>query len=445
MEGVRTRWVAMPILLSGLAGAVIAWSPWFGAGMISVAAGAVLIIVLCRAVTRGGSQRERVLRWGMLSFALHLVIGLTITYTDLLFLLGPDAQTYHAEALQLARSWTDLGPPPSLSAGKEGFTYLLGALYWMLGPHSISGVALNAAFGAALVPLVWRTTQLMFGDAAARFGPPLIALLPAFALWPSQLLREAPILFLVSLIAAVSVGLAKRFTLGRLIVLVGCLILLLTLRASIALVLAGSLTAAFAFGLGSWLRSVGVQFVAGSIAIVFVFGLGFGYAGLQQARAVDLEEAENFRNVTSQGAGSGFDTQVSSGDPGVTLTRLPIGLARVMVGPFPWDLTSSSQLVGLLDAAVWILLLPVLASGVRHGYRQRGRAVLILLLPAVAVASLLAVVVGNYGLLLRERTQVMVFLIPFFCLGLARRSARRHRSKSGKRQEVARDLHSVHG
>jgi hypothetical protein len=44
------------------------------------------------------------------------------------------------------------------------------------------------------------------------------------------------------------------------------------------------------------------------------------------------------------------------------------------------------------------------------------------MMPALTTSILLALAVGNFGLLLRERTQVFVLLLPLFCLGLAMRT-----------------------
>jgi hypothetical protein len=49
--------------------------------------------------------------------------------------------------------------------------------------------------------------------------------------------------------------------------------------------------------------------------------------------------------------------------------------------------------------------------------------VLVLLLPAFTTSVLLALAIGNFGTLLRERTQVAVLLLPFICLGLAVRGS----------------------
>jgi hypothetical protein len=47
------------------------------------------------------------------------------------------------------------------------------------------------------------------------------------------------------------------------------------------------------------------------------------------------------------------------------------------------------------------------------------------LLPAIIISVELALVIGNFGTIVRERTQVVILLLPFIALGLAVRAAER--------------------
>jgi len=49
------------------------------------------------------------------------------------------------------------------------------------------------------------------------------------------------------------------------------------------------------------------------------------------------------------------------------------------------------------------------------------RGIRILLLPTAATSCLLALAIGNFGTVVRERMQVVVLLIPFLAVGLAAR------------------------
>ena len=55
--------------------------------------------------------------------------------------------------------------------------------------------------------------------------------------------------------------------------------------------------------------------------------------------------------------------------------------------------------------------------------RRHQRGAFILLVPAAITACMLALLVANFGTVVRERMQVLVLLIPFISLGLALRNA----------------------
>ena len=70
------------------------------------------------------------------------------------------------------------------------------------------------------------------------------------------------------------------------------------------------------------------------------------------------------------------------------------------------------QSIGLVDAATMWLLAPALYRGIRHAVREKGRRTLLLVSPAAALLVTLCLLISNYGMVLRERPQVLVLLLP---------------------------------
>ena len=70
---------------------------------------------------------------------------------------------------------------------------------------------------------------------------------------------------------------------------------------------------------------------------------------------------------------------------------------------------------------LWALV-PSLRRGFREARRRRKRSAFILLIPAAIAACMLALLVANFGTVVRERMQVLVLLIPFISLGLVLRN-----------------------
>jgi len=419
----------------GLAAAVALVAVQLGAGIVQhgglialvvpATLAVLLLITLVAAVApgHGGPMAfDRILRWTIGAFGAHLAFGLLVTNTsELARYLGGDQATYHELAKAIASHWTEGSQMPHLAAGKEGYYYILAGLYWVFGPYTSSGLVLNAALSAALVPVVSDTARRLLGDRAARLVPPLVVLLPGMFLWTSQLLKEAPIVFLVAVAANVGTRLAERVTMGRLCAFSLATAVLLTVRGYIGLALAVSILAALVVGRGSVARGLVPAAAAAAMLAILVLTVGLGRRGYESTVATDLERVNVIRLEQARTGASGFGGDVDISTPQRALSFLPVGVIQFTFGPFPWQITSFRQLPALPDAIVWWALIPSLVRGVRVGLRDAGRRVLILVVPAIAATLPLALLIGNFGTVARERTQVMVLLVPLIAAGMAAR------------------------
>jgi hypothetical protein len=422
----------LPAAGSVLAALTIGVSLRFAPGVVALVVPAVvglailkvIVYLVCRWEDDEASVR-RVERWTFAFFLVHLAIGLVITSSfRLTTYFGGDALQYDIAAREMLAHWLGNGPMPLLPSGKEGFYYMLAWLYWLFGAHTAAGLAVNAMFASALVPIVSDTTRRLCGPAAARWIPALVTLPPGFLLWPSQLLREAGVLFFLALVGNALVRLRTSARVAPALGLVASLAALLTFRHYIAFTVAGGAVV----GLAVARRGIGGVTVAGGAALLLaalLFGAGFGYTGYQAVRSTNLEQANLIRQDSSVGSNSGFLAEADVSTGARALTYLPLALPRFVAGPFPWEIGGGRQLLALPDAAVWWALLPALVLGLRSAWRRSGRTLLLLFLPAGAASAVLSLLVANYGTLVRARIQVVVLLMPFIALGLAERRERR--------------------
>jgi hypothetical protein len=430
----QTAWAAAGAVL---AGALIVRMGELAAllTMSVLGLGTVLLVVrLCRERSGDEAANARLVRWSVGAFVAHLAFGLLVVKSRALTIyLGPDALTYHAFADAIVGHWTEGTALPRLAGGREGFFYLLAGIYWVFGAHMAGGMALNAALGASLVPLVTDSTRRLFGDAAARYAPPLMVLLPGLFLWSSQLLKEAPVLFLLAVAANCAVRIGERVTAGATVVLVISIALLLSFRGPVGLVAGVGIVGGLVLGRKELLSGLGIGIVVlGLMACIVAVG-GVGESGYQTSVSSNLAEASITRQNLALAAESGFGADRDTSTSGRALAYLPIGLFSVTLGPFPWQRGSLRQLASLPDVIVWWWLLPVLWRGYREGRTRLGRQVLAVVLPAATTWILLALVISNYGLVSRERVQLVVLLGPLLALGLAVRAERRtsERGKAG--------------
>jgi hypothetical protein len=389
---------------------------------------ALIVLVHCLAdPDQGEPDRRRILRWTLISLVAHLLFGLLVMGLGGLFadvLRGPDSITYNNRAIDLMRHWSEGLPAPSLPAGKEGFYFLLAGLYWLFGAHIVSGLAINATLSAALVPLVTDTTRDLFGPRAARYAVPLVVVLPGMFLWTSQLGKEAAILFFIAVAANGAVRLLRRGSALALLSVMASISLLFTFRGWVALTLLGGVLAGIVLGRPKIIGGVSTGAATTAAIVVLVLTSGIGYSGYQAAMDADLEEANAVRQELAVTGRTGFDEGVDVSTSVAALSYLPKGVARLVVGPFPWQLRGVRQIPGVLEVVVWWTLLPSLWRGLRRGWQVARRRVLVLILPTLTTAAMLSLSIGNYGTQLRERLQVVLLLVPFVALGLAVRQER---------------------
>jgi capsular exopolysaccharide synthesis family protein len=393
--------------------------------------GVLILIVVVRRLAPTPEETQRLLRWTLGSFVAHLLLGLVMTKTRILFIAGSDTDTYHFGAISILDHWRHGLPLRELSSGKEGYFYVLAWLYRFVGPFEDAGLALNAVLAAALVPIVTDSTRRLFGNDAARYPAPLVTAVPAFLIWTSPLLREASILFLMALAVNAAMRLSERISVTAALMLSISLGTLFTFRANVALIVTGGLVVGIALGRRQLVGGLGAGISVLGLILTLVLGAGLGYSGYQASTSADLTKVQIARNDLSTSADSGFAPEADVGTTSRALTFLPLGLIAFLLGPFPWQLTSVRQVVLMPDTLIWWWLLPSLWRGLRIGYRTLGRRITVVVLPAALTSGVLAILIGNFGTILRERTMVVLLLVPLVALGLA------HRPNRGQQKALA--------
>lgn len=423
-------------LLAGCVGVLGACSfvvvPLIAALVIPIVASALFLIVITRATQPRGSDpglNQWLLRTVFIVFAVRILVSLLIaSSSELVSTFGPDAVTYHEGAASIVRHW-DAGTAVTgvpIAAGKEGFFYLLAALYYVFGAYEVSGLIVNAALSAALLPILYDTTRRLFGRESARVAVIIAAVLPSFVVWTSQLLREAPALFMLALAANAAVRLAERATFASYGTLVGAITILFTLRANVALIAVAGMIVGLAFGRRGVFSGVAAGAATGGFVLALILAGGIGYAGFQAATGADLEQVSLARRDLAGSASSAFAPTQDVSTTQKAVTFLPTALPNFVFGPFPWQVGNVRQLGGALEAmSLWIFM-PSLLRGLKRARRVAARRWYVLVGPAVMLTVSLSLLIGNFGTVVRERVQVTVLLIPIAAYGwtLRKRSPR---------------------
>ncbi|MEW1961049.1 hypothetical protein AB0269_01145 [Microbacterium sp. NPDC077644] len=342
-----------------------------------------------------------------------------------------DENTWHTLAVQAAQFLNgESSDAVVYVAGKEGYIWIVGALYAVSGPAPLVAIALGIICHALLVVVVAKTTELIADSADAEFArisvavrrsAYLTALAPSLVWWSPHILRES----ITYLLVAVAVCWVVHAFVKR--------------RA------AGLIAAALALAILTWIR--GTLGLTVSIAIAFALiyivlgqsrfrlllrgSLFLGLLLLLQPIQSTLSELLGVSEERVVGTTTELSSIAESGFPGLggqasLVDVLTVTAPRVLVGPFPWEFSPTAvMLLAFVELACWVLV-AVLAlrslSTFRPGgalHDSRGLTSLILVVVVVILIGL-ALTVGNYGILARFRPMAMVALLPLAAIGLTR-------------------------
>ncbi len=368
------------------------------------------------------ASRFRVVAPAVFSY-LVVVIATLLRYAQF-GLDAPDAVYYDQIAAAMAQGETSA----AISAGKEGLSQTLALIYSVFGHDPVYGLWLNAIACALVVA--------MMGGIAQRLGMPIksaswiAAVYPAFVVWGTLLLREAMVWLCLSVLVFAVAGIVK--SVGKagwnVILLIVAFAALLAFRGSIGIaVLVASLAAIVLSRRRDRKQELMTYVVVGLVLVV-------AYATPLSAQIEGIFERYTFERleISREALQRTGDTGFSTGSGAPFLVAISV-LPRVLAGPFVWEFNSVGPM-GVIEGMLWLILLVLAIRGwVRLTDRRSAN---VLVVPALVLIYVLAMTSGNYGTMIRLRTQVAVLLIPLAAAGLARAKAARE-SRGGTRRRPA--------
>ncbi|MFC7360036.1 hypothetical protein [Nocardioides astragali] len=363
----------------------------------------VACILVGGAATLAWAHRVGVVRPAAAGLAAQGVI--TIGLYAAIGLWAPDAIVYDDLGQEFAASWKG-GPDPSeVTDGKEAFPVMLGAVYFVVGTAPGIGLVLNWASHGLLIPALAALAK----RADLPSGPTawVVALFPPALFWSALLLRESITWLLMAVFLYALVGLARGITVRDLAIMVAALVALMWFRGTAAVILAGvsMVVLVLTAKLRTLLPRCGVAMLAMLVLSPRLASLLFGYTTVDdiEAKRSDLSNAD-----TSFGGEAGGDVE------GTVATSFLDSAIRVALGPYPWEWPSLGAPFAL-DAALWLAILGLAVLG---WWRASNRLrLLLVVLPALALAGALMITSANYGTMQRLRVQTSVLLTPMAAAG----------------------------
>lgn len=403
------------------------------------------IIILARTP----EQRTFLMRLFMFALVIRIVLATVIFTGRMEEFFGGDANTYDIFGQSLRQAWDGdayhAGKYKSFvasGASAWGMLYMVASIYEIVGRNMLAIQLVNAAVGAATAIVVYFTAQALFNNVrVAKVSAILVAFFPSLILWSSQALKDGLIILALALSILATLRLMEKMTAGYVVVLIGALLALFSLRFYIFYMMCAAVAGSFIIGM----KTLSAQSFLQRFIAVGVIGLAFTWFGVLQSAGNQFERYANLKMVQTSredqaAAGSGFmkdvDVQTTEG----ALTVIPVGLLYLMFAPFPWQFASLRQAITLPEMIIWWLIFPLMVLGLWYSLKHRLRQVS----PIVIFTSMLTIAYslfqGNVGTAYRQRSQLFVFYFIFVAVGaviLKERAEDKRQQQRLAKQELA--------
>jgi 4-amino-4-deoxy-L-arabinose transferase-like glycosyltransferase len=387
----------------------------------------ILALLAGFVIYRQGEHREFLLLIFVNGLLIRMLLGtLTFTY-NLQNFFASDAELYDRAGYTLLRVWLgELSPQYAGSLLSDtnpyrGMLYMMAAIYGIVGRNVLAVQFVNAIIGAATAVVIFLCAHHIFQNLrVARIAAFIVAFFPSLVLWSSQALKDAPIIFLLSVAMLATLKLGEKWSVKYFIVLVGGLLGVLGLRFYIFYMVVVAVGGAFIVGM----RTLTAQSFLRQFVIIVGVGLAMTYLGVlrtgsnQLETLGNLETVQRHRSALSSTAQSGFGADVDVSTTSGAIRAVPIGLIYLLFAPFPWQLANLRQSITLPEMLVWWSVFPLLVLGLWFTIKYRLRQALPILLFTSMLTLAYAVYQGNVGTAYRQRAQLLVFYFIFVAVGI---------------------------
>jgi hypothetical protein len=331
-----------------------------------------------------------------------------------------DAAEYHDQGERLAEHYRhgDFGADIGREFIGTGFVRVLtGAIYTITGPSIFVAYVVYAWLGFWGLYFLYRAFVLAVPDGDHARYAKLVLLLPSMLFWPSGLGKEALMTFGIGLAALGASTVLTGRTRGILLLVPGLVVTAVVRPHITAILFAGLAVAAVvrksprrATELTPLLRAVVIVGLVVAGAVVVAQAQQF--LGIQGLSGDNVDAAITDTAARTAQGGSEF-----SGGGVNSPLDLPMALVSVLFRPFPFEAHNVQALIASAEGSVLFILVCRSWSRLKT-LPQRLRtqpyltmAVVYTLLFVYAFSNF-----SNFGILTRERVQVMPFALALICL-----------------------------
>ena len=436
-RGTSSGWSLLGVLLILLALTLYALGEWVwgvhtGPGLI---AAPILLTVSFFALRRPVEDEAAFDLGGLLLTA----IGLRLLLAYVRFVGARDAVVYDQEGARLAESFrrlefihVDVGAGAPVP-GTGSLRYIAGLAHTLTGSNFFASFLVFTFMSFAGCFLFYRAFVTAVPDGDHRRYAFLLFLWPSLMFWPSSMGKDSWMVFCGGMAVLGAAKLFDRVRGGYLILGLG-LGLAALVRPHVSLLLFAAIAAGFLIGRRNNRRIPGQFSLAGLTKVIGILILVVGAAVLAPTTARFLK----VDSLSSDGVSTAItDTQAHTGGGGSAFQPAnpnspigyPIAVVTVLFRPLPGEVGGLSALA---SSAEGLALVVLVAAGWRRIWtafrRLRENAFVTMATAYIAMFAYAFAAIANFGILARERVQ----LLPMLFIVLALRASRRVTDESGR-------------
>ncbi len=412
----------------------------FPDGFVALLVCSLLSLVGLLIINRFTEEKKFLVQIFLLALIVRVLFATLLQVFDIKSFFAEDSMLYDILGDRLANYWWGnvvvedayLRRAISIGGAGWGMHYLVGAIYFVVGHNPFAAQLFIAVFGAFTPVLIYVCSKKIFNNQnAAKTAAMIVAFCPSLVIWSSNILKDGLIIFLLALVMVNVLYLLERVRYEHLVMILLGMFGILSLRFYIFYMVAASVVGAFLVG-----TSNSVNSIVGRAFSIVILGIVLTYFGAASTATTDfeqygsLERVQLSRNYLATSANSGYasDTDISTAQG--ALSALPVGLAYLMLAPFPWQVSNFRQLITLPEMLVWWSSLPLLAIGLWYTIKQRLRSSAAVLLFTLMLTISYSLFQGNVGTAYRQRAQIQVFLFIFIAVGWTLLKEKRENKKT---------------
>ena len=370
----------------------------------------------------------------LLGFLAKLV-GTAARYWMITELYGRgDALRYLSNGTEIAVGLRDGQLPENAWAtGTPSMDFLAGVVFAVTQPRMLHGFLIFSLLSFLGAYLAFRAFTLAFPEGDRRRYAVLVLLFPTMVFWPSSMGKEAWLVFGLGVSAYGGARLLRRLRGGYLLTIAGVAGVFL-IRPHMGALLALTLLIGFAVRF----RDPDVQRgAAGWVIGLLILGVGAGAAldnwGDLLPRDEEIEgtvfdqvTGETLRRTST--GGSAFDSRP---------VRSPVDLGHAVITvpfrPFPWEADNVQMLLSAIEGMALLGLFVSSLPRLRRLPRYLLRRPYVAFATAYSLGFIVAFSnVGNFGILVRQRAQLLPFLAVLLCLPPVTDAVRRRRRRKAQ-------------